>query len=246
MWKSLKQQVSDDPQVALRYLAESVGIVSFLAYFFYKSWWAVPILIPIGIHYFQNRFHGFEERKCRELDIQFQECLLSVSAGLRAGYSMENAFLESLPEMKLLFGDKSRIVLILQSLMRGMQNNISLEQQLTMLGEQSAGKIIREFAEIFGIARKTTGNLTEIIVDTVSIMTHRLRMEQEIQDIISGRKFEQKIMNLVPFFITTYIQMTNRGYFDVLYHNMKGVLFMTVCLLLYLVSCYLANKISDL
>jgi tight adherence protein B len=45
-----------------------------------------------------------------------------------------------------------------------------------------------------------------------------------------------KIMNMMPFFIMAYISLTGRGYFDVMYHNLPGIIVMSVCLIVYIFS----------
>ena len=60
---------------------------------------------------------------------------------------------------------------------------------------------------------------------------------------ISAKKMEQKIMNMVPFLIIFYVGTTSRGFFDVLYHNLIGVIIMTSCLLFYGAAYLLSKRI---
>ena len=61
--------------------------------------------------------------------------------------------------------------------------------------------------------------------------------------ICAGKKMEQIIMKYMPFAIMLYMSITSPGFFDVLYHNAMGVLIMTGCLILYVVACFIADKI---
>lgn len=63
---------------------------------------------------------------------------------------------------------------------------------------------------------------------------------------ISAKKMEQKIMNLVPFLIIFYIGTTSKGFFDVLYHNLVGVVVMTVCLVFYGAAWRFSKKIVEI
>ena len=69
-------------------------------------------------------------------------------------------------------------------------------------------------------------------------------VEREIRVLMSSKKLEQTIMDVVPFGIIAYIGITSRGFFDVLYHNAAGVLIMTACLLAYLGAFVLSEKIA--
>ena len=53
-------------------------------------------------------------------------------------------------------------------------------------------------------------------------------------------------MNMVPFLIIFYIGSTSRGFFDVLYHNLIGVVIMTVCLGLYGIAYLLSKRIVEI
>lgn len=70
-----------------------------------------------------------------------------------------------------------------------------------------------------------------------------MEIDTEIDLMLSSRKYEQKIMNAVPFFIIFYLSLTTKGFFAVLYHNPAGILFMTVCLLAYLAAVLLSDRI---
>lgn len=144
----------------------------------------------------------------------------------------------------MMFGENSRIVLALKQLIRGLTNNIPLEKLLLELARGNG--FAEEFADVFQIACKSGGSLTEIIADTAESMNVQRQLEEEVQDLISGKKLEQKVMNCIPFFIVAYIGVTNNGYFDVLYHNIPGILFMTGCLTVYLSACAVSAKIADI
>ena len=222
---------------------KAVLIVGFLAYFFYRSFVAVIPLSFIGILYFRMA----ERRKrdaCREeLTLQFKECILSVSASLRAGYAVENAFLESRSDMLLLFGEESLIYRELELIRRGIVINITLEEQLLDLADRSGSEEIRQFAGVFSIAKRNGGNLSDIIRKSSDLIGHRVDARQEMQTMLSGRRMEQNIMKWMPFGILTYIGVSYPNYFDILYHNLKGVVIMTGCLLIYLTAYVLGEKI---
>ena len=73
-----------------------------------------------------------------------------------------------------------------------------------------------------------------------------MEIDREIEVLISAKRMEQQIMNLVPFAIIIYISFTAPGFFDVLYHNVLGVSIMTICLLVYFVAYRLSAKIVDI
>lgn len=222
---------------------QSAGIVFLLAYFFYKSLWAVLPLGVLGFFYAEMERKKRNEKRREELTVQFKECILSVSASLQAGYAIENAFLESREDMKSMYGEQSLIYQELEYIRRGLVINITLEEQLNDLAQRSDCEEIEQFARIFSIAKRSGGNLTEIIKASANIISQRVEARQEIQILLAGRRMEQTIMRLMPFGILLYIGSTYPGYFNPLYHNLQGAAVMSLCLTLYLAAYLLGNRI---
>ena len=107
-----------------------IGITGILAYFFYRSLWAMIPLSAVGILAFYQFGKEKAERAREELAIQFRECILSVAASLQAGYSVENAFIECRQDMVLMYGETALICDELDFIRRGLKINISLEELL--------------------------------------------------------------------------------------------------------------------
>lgn len=218
-------------------------IVIFLSYFFYRSLWACLPLSVIGILYFRMLKRKKGDHCREELTLQFKECILSVAASLKAGYAVENAFLESRADMELLYGRDSFIYEELEWIRRGLVINITLEEQLFDLADRSGCEEISQFAMVFSIAKRNGGNLSEIIGTTADLIGQKLEARQEIQTMLSGRQMEQSLMRLIPFGVVGYISVSYPGYFDMLYHNWQGAAVMTGCLVIYLVAYWLGERI---
>lgn len=222
---------------------KSAAVVVFLAVFFYRSLWAVAPLAVVGVLYFRMLKRKKTEKYRQELELQFKECIMSVATSLRAGYAVENAFLESRRDMRLLYGGQSPIYQELEVIRRGLVINVALEELLRDLAVRSNSREIQQFAEVFVIAKRNGGSLPEIIHSSSVIIAQKLDAKREIQTSLSGRQMEQRIMKIMPFAILLYISVSYPGYFDMLYHNWQGVAIMTVCLLVYLAAYALSDRI---
>lgn len=218
-------------------------VVICLSYFFYRSVWAVVPLMAVGaIYVFILRKQKLEKSRW-ELMMQFKECMLSVSTSLKAGYAVENAFLESRSDMKVLYGEHSLIYQEMELIRRGLMINITLEELLSDLAKRSDCEEIRQFSQIFAIAKRSGGDLAEIIRFSTELIGQRIDVRQEIHTVLSGRRMEQNIMKVMPFGILIYINVTYPGYFDSLYRNWQGVVIMTGCLAVYLGAYVMGDKI---
>lgn len=224
-------------------LMQAGCVVLFLAYFFYRSIWAVFPMTLVGAAYLFFWQKQRLEKSRWELVVQFKECMLAVSTSLKAGYAVENAFLESSSDMKVLYGEHSLIYQETELIRRGLMINITLEELLADLAKRSDCEEICQFSQIFSIAKRNGGNLSEIIHFSTELIGQRIEVRQEIHTVLSGRRMEQNIMKVMPFGILFYISMTYPGYFDGLYHNWQGVMIMTGCLALYLGAFVLGDKI---
>uniref|UniRef100_UPI0040576FC1 type II secretion system F family protein n=1 Tax=Acetatifactor sp. TaxID=1872090 RepID=UPI0040576FC1 len=220
-------------------------IVAGMSYFFYRSLWACIPLSTIGWLYFRLLARKKRDSCKEELILQFKECILSVAASLKAGYAVENAFLECRDDMELLYGKESLIYQELEGIRRGLVINITLEEQLYDMAERSGSEEIGQFATVFSIAKRNGGNLPEIIGTTADLISRKLEARQEMQTMLSGRRMEQTVMKLVPFGVVGYIGISYPGYFDILYHNFLGAAVMTGCLILYLLAYIFGEKVLE-
>ncbi len=64
--------------------------------------------------------------------------------------------------------------------------------------------------------------------------------------LVQEKRYEQKVMNIMPLAMIFYLRMGNGEFMNILYTTFAGRVIMTVCLLIYLASYYIAEKIVDI
>lgn len=230
----------------LFYVLEGILLVATVAYFFYQSWIAFLCLMPALPLFMKEKKKDLAKRQRQELSIQFKDLILAVAASQKAGYSIENAFRESYKDMEMLYGKDGTVCAEIKYIIAGLDNNVVLEKLIYSLGLRSGLPDIIQFADVFFIAKRSGGNMTDILQKTAAVIEQKTETDKEIQLMISAKKMEQKIMNMVPFLIIFYVSSTSKGFFDVLYHNMIGVIIMTVCLGFYAAAYLLSKRIVDI
>ena len=246
MIKNFGQQVcSFLKRLTLPQILMGAGIGAFFTFFFYRDIRAFPFMLPIGLLFME----GQRRKKEREAQLffleQFKECILSVSASLKAGYAVENAFLESMGDMKLMFGENSSIAEELRRLQKGLRNNETLEALLFSLARRKELEEIGEFAEVFAIAKRNSGNVTETIEVYSRSIVRKMEIREEIETLLAAKRLEQRVMNIMPFGVVLYLEYSSPGYFDVLFHNRTGAAIMTGCLVCYLGAYWLSQRIFE-
>lgn len=238
---SFRSDVNDIP-----YFIQGLVIVFLFGRLFFDSYIAVAILSPGIILWTILQKHINRARKRRIIGIQFRDAIYSVLTNLKAGYSIENAFVESKRDMELLYGAKSDIVYHLNIICKGLKNNIPLEKLIYGFGRECENTDIQDFAMVFRVAKRNGGNMTEIIERTIGVISQKISVEKEIDVLISAKRLEARIMNMVPFFIIFYISISSPGFFDVLYHNLFGIVLMSICMVIYIVAYLISEKIVNI
>ena len=228
------------------YTVEGIFLIAVISYFFYRSWIACIGLMPVLVLFLKEKKKELAKKQRQELSVQFKDLILAIAANQKAGYSIENAFRESYKDMAMLYGEKSIICTELKYIMAGLDNNVVLEKLLYNLGVRSDLPDVMQFADVFLIAKRSGGSMTDILTKTAAVIDQKTETDKEIQLMISAKKMEQKIMNMVPFLIIFYVGSTSKGFFDVLYHNLIGVIVMTACLGFYLAAYLMSRRIVDI
>jgi tight adherence protein B len=246
--KSLWQQALAYPRGIndIPILIQGVLIALAFGRLFYDSWIAVAALLPVVFPWYVYQKKRQIERNTRLIGIQFRDAISSVLTNLKAGYSPENAFLEAIHDMELLYGKKSLICAALSKIGKGIKNNIPLEKLIYRLGKESGNSDIRDFAEVFAVAKRSGGNMTQIISRTITVISQKMDVEKEIDVLISAKRMEARIMNMVPFFIIFYISLTSPGFFDPLYHNLFGIVLMSICMGFYAFAYFMSERIVNI
>lgn len=224
-------------------MLEYVFLCSVFAFFFYRSVIAFIVFLP-GVFYFRKIYiASLITKRKKKLSTEFSQTLYSVISGLKAGYSIENAFIEAKRDAELFFGSESLMVFEIQIIKSGLNMHMNLEDLIEDLGTRSGDEEILLFADVFRCAKRNGGNITEVLSETADRIQERICIDREIDLLISEKLLELRIMEVVPFVILIYLDITSRGYFDILYEGLRGRLVMTICLMVYIVAAFVAEKI---
>lgn len=85
--------------------------------------------------------------------------------------------------------------------------------------------------------------MVSIIQSTVKQISDKIEVRREIETILAAKKYEFKIMAVIPYAIIGYMAVTFPEFMKCLYGNVLGIGVMTICLAGYLGAYYLGLKI---
>ena len=231
----------------LKYGSIGAVICAAIAYAFYRSIIVFILLLPAGILvYPKSKITELKSKRQSRLTEEFTEGMLSVGSFLGAGLSLENAFISAYREQCRINGKDALMSREFENFIKNIRLNKSIEAILKEFAERSMVDDIKSFSEVFIIAKRKGGRMKEIIENTASIIRDKRAVNEEILNMTASRRYEQNIMNILPFVIIIYIDLTSDGFIDIMYGCFAGRVIMTVSLILTGVSYMLSQKILDI
>lgn len=217
-----------------------------ISWLFFHSLPAASVFLP-GIPFFlKERKKSLLEKRKREMLKQFTTGMQLTGASLQAGYAVENAFREALPELSKIYPPDSFIIREFLHINSQIANGVPVESILMDMSGRCHIDDIRNFAEVFQAAKRSGGDLILIIRNTVSDIQEKSETREQIEADISGKVLEQNIMSFVPILIIGYVNLTSPEFLSVCYTTIPGRLTMCVCLLIYFLAFLWGRKVMDI
>ena len=158
---------------------------------------------------------------------------------------MPEALVEAADTLSAMYGPEEPIMMELAHMKRCiLENNESDSELLTDFAARSGCEDISNFVQVYIICRNTGGDLEKNISRTVSILTDKMNIEREIQSLTSQKKFEGRLIALMPLAMLVILNLLSPSYVIPLYAGLPGRLIMTGCLGAGLAGLMMMEKIS--
>lgn len=230
----------------IRYLAEGAALAAGLNYLFYKSLYAFIFLAPAAFLWIRARRRQCREKRLKTLSYDFRAALNSLAVSLRAGYSVENAFLETEKDLRNVLGKKAMMTREFAYINSQIRVSVPVEELLFDFADRTGLEDIGSFAAVFSAAKRMGGSMVDIIQTTARTIGDKIDVEREIDTALAAKKFEQRIMSVMPCAVILYMQIASPGFLNTLYGTGFGVLTMTGCLLVYAGAFALGSRIVSI
>lgn len=230
----------------IKYLFMGALLGASIGFIFYSNVLGVIILIPYGFVYVRNKKKELVNQRKWELNLEFRDGLMSVSAALNAGYSVENSFREAICDLKLMYPPDALIIKEFEKIVYHLCMNVTLEDILRDFAKRSDVDDIQNFTEVLITAKRSGGDLIKIIKATTDIISDKIEVKREIITLTTAKKLEASIMSVIPLGIVVYLRAFSPGFLDPLYHNAFGFLFMTIVLIIYYITYLVTKRITNI
>lgn len=228
------------------YIGEYLLAAGSIAGLFYDSYIAFLIFLP-GVYLFLKMVKAkLKEKRTEGLKTEFIQAISFMGASLYAGLSIENSLKEASEEMGRLYETDSLMKNELATMINQINLGVRIEELMDDFAKRSQVSEIKDFATVFKIARKGGGRYTDVINNCIDLINSNQEMEKDIRIMISGKRFEQKVMNAIPFVLIAVLKVASADLIGVLYHNAAGVIVMTICLGIYAGAIILSERIANI
>ena len=225
---------------------QTAVLLALTAWLYYREIWAVVFLIPVGILYYRMKKKECVRKKQQVFLLEFKEMIQSLAAGLNTGYSVENAVRETQKELMMVYPKEEVISKELAVMTRKLRLSMSMEQVFDEFARRVDMEDVRNFSVVFTAAKKSGGDMIAIIRNTVDQISGKIEVKREIETLLAAKKYEYKVMSIIPYAIIAYMRLSFPEFMSYLYGNILGIGVMSVCLGIYAGAYVLGAKMVDI
>jgi tight adherence protein B len=223
-------------------------LVSVIAYLFYHL---VPVSAVIGAFagiYLEKMYAESTVKKRKKvLRLQFKDFLSSMSVAVRAGNVEVQAVKSALKDLMLSYNAKADIVKEVENIvLQYEKGGVELKVLFEDFANRSDIEDIRSFAAIYSVIEGKSDRFGDILMDTESIISEKIEIEQEIETTITSAKSETMVMLIMPIVIVVAMSSMGSGLLDSLFTTTVGHLSATVALIIFGISYILAVRGSNI
>jgi tight adherence protein B len=188
-------------------------------------------LAPYGVVMYlrQKRMRAFEER--------FPEALDLLGRAVRAGHAFTTGLEMIAKESPDPIASEFRTTFEEQNF------GLPLRDALLNMTERIPSIDVRFFVTALLIQKETGGNLAEILDGLARVIRDRFRIYREVRVRTAQGRLTAGILIALPVFMMILLMVVNPNYIGVLFHDPKGMLFLTVAGIMQIIGSLVIWKI---
>ena len=224
------------------------AVVLFLVgYVFYRNWILSAILMLFSVKFPEIRTKQIIVKRKNQLTPQFKDMLYSLSSALSVGKSVETGIRDSLQDLRVMYPDPNTDILReMEYILRGIGMNNTVEEMFAQFGERAHLEDIDNFVDIFVTCKRTGGDLIEVMRSTSNTIGEKIEVKQEINTMISGKKYEFNFMMILPVIMVEFLALTSGDYMDPVFTEPAGIAAMTAAIAIFAVAYVVGSKIMKI
>ncbi len=218
-----------------------------IGYVFYHSLILSALLALFAVKAPKIRTRQIIDKRKNQLSLQFKDMLYSLSSALSVGKSVETGIRDSLQDLQVIYPDPETDILVeLGLILRGLGMNNTIEDMFGQFAERAHLEDIDNFVDIFVTCKRTGGDLIEVMRSTSNTIGDKIEVKQEIETMISGKKYEFNFLMILPVIMVLFLTLTSGDYMTPVFTTIVGRIAMTAAIAIFALAYAVGSKIMKI
>jgi tight adherence protein B len=180
------------------------------------------------------------------LTMQFKDLLYSLAASFASGRQMHHALKDAYENLLMVYSEKTPMIVELKYMLRGIEQNRENEEALLAdFAVRSKQEDIINFVDVYKACRTTGGDMEKVIADSTKVMMDKMEIEREIRALTAQKRFEGRIISLMPLIVVLFLNVFSPDYLAVMYETLSGRIVMTLSLAGIVIAYRMMMKLTD-
>jgi len=228
-------------------IAIAAVVLFAVGYIFYQKIILSCLLALFAVKWPKMRTKQIIAKRHTDLSVQFKDMLYSLSSSLSAGKSVETGLKECLQDLRIIYPDEETpIIQEISYIVRGVEMNETIENMFGQFAERAHDEDIENFVDIFRTCKRTGGDMVQVIKNTSQTIGEKIEIKQEINTMISGKKFEFKALMVMPIILILLLSVSSADYMRPVFNTVIGHIVMTIAIGLFVVAYIVGEKIMSI
>ena len=229
------------------YIILAAAAIYIIGFIFYRSFILAALLCPLALYYPKIRTKEIIEKRKNDLNLQFKDMLYALSSSLTAGKSVEMAFRDVLKDLSIIYpAPDTLIIREVELMLRKLTMNQTIESVLGDFAKRAHLEDVQNFVDVFHVCKRTGGNIVDIIRNTSNIINDKIEIKQEIDTMLAARRFEQKVLNIMPILMIVILSTSSADYMEPVFTTAAGRIVMTIAVVLLAAAYFVSKKIMKI
>lgn len=231
----------------LLYIALAAVVIFAVGMIFYQSPLLAGLLALSSAAFPKIRTRQIIAKRKKALNTQFKDMLYALSSSMSAGRSIEMAFRDALRDLAVIYTDEETPIMKETAyIIRCIEMNMTVEDAISQFAARAHIEDIANFADVIRICKRSGGNLIEVIRTTSQMISDKIETKNEIETVITAKKFESRILTCTPIVMVAVLSSTSPEYMAPVFSTVLGKIVMTVAIVMFVISFFIGEKIMDI
>lgn len=218
-----------------------------LGYIFYLS--LLPCIAVLFVYKRAEKLYcgSLAVRRQNRLRMEFRDFLYSLSSSFASGRYMAEAMEEAQESLSEIYGKDSLLYRELGEMLKKMEETGETDICLWEdFARRSRQEDILNFTAVYRACRDSGGNLITAVNQSALIIGEKITIESEIRTMAVQKKFEGRMIALMPAIVILFLQVMSPDYLEVMYTTLAGRILMTVALCATGTACLIIERMTKI